>query len=499
MQRIGYSWIRQDLGAKALPHFCESYLVSGARKSECHNGVCIESYPSAYQPDETIAGHLEFALRHEGVHFHLIKQALEAWPEQDFVEYVREKPTSKYRRILWFLYETFLDCELPLDAVTQGNYVNLLDDKLYVTTESTRARRQRINVNWLGSKNWCPVIRKTTELRETQSQALDQQIKLKIEAYPESLIRRATNYLYTKETKSSFAIEQIEPSKRRTALFVELLRQAGTNTVLDEKQLTSLQNSIVDERFAETGFRNVQNYVGQTVRIGREIIHCVFPKPQDLRQLMNGLEECATRLLSSKIDPVVVAATLSFGYIYLHPFEDGNGRIHRFLIHDVLAAMNYTPDGIVFPISAAMLNDEKQYDATLEAISKPLMQLVDYDMDSSGGMVVHSETADFYRFLDLTTAAESLYLFLAQTVDNEFLEEIQFLACYDQARKGIQNVVDLPDRKSDLLIKLVLQNKGELSARKRSQFQMLSDEELRTLETQIRSCFSDSKLNSSST
>ena len=31
-------------------------------------------------------------------------------------------------------------------------------------------------------------------------------------------------------------------------------------------------------------------------------------------------------------DPVVAAAALSFGFVYIHPFEDGNGRIDRWLI-----------------------------------------------------------------------------------------------------------------------------------------------------------------------
>ena len=31
------------------------------------------------------------------------------------------------------------------------------------------------------------------------------------------------------------------------------------------------------------------------------------------------------------MDPIVAAAVLAFGFVYVHPFEDGNGRIHRYL------------------------------------------------------------------------------------------------------------------------------------------------------------------------
>ncbi len=37
------------------------------------------------------------------------------------------------------------------------------------------------------------------------------------------------------------------------------------------------------------------------------------------------------------LDPIVSAAILAFGFVYIHPFEDGNGRLHRYLFHHVLA------------------------------------------------------------------------------------------------------------------------------------------------------------------
>lgn len=34
---------------------------------------------------------------------------------------------------------------------------------------------------------------------------------------------------------------------------------------------------------------------------------------------------------------VVEAACRSFAFVFIHPFGDGNGRIHRLLLHNVLA------------------------------------------------------------------------------------------------------------------------------------------------------------------
>ena len=58
---------------------------------------------------------------------------------------------------------------------------------------------------------------------------------------------------------------------------------------------------------------------------------------------------------------LVVAAAVAFGFVYVHPFIDGNGRLHRWLIHQVLAAAGYNPPGVVFPVSAAILRNIQSY------------------------------------------------------------------------------------------------------------------------------------------
>jgi len=69
-----------------------------------------------------------------------------------------------------------------------------------------------------------------------------------------------------------------------------------------------------------------------------------------------------------------------YGFVFLHPFEDGNGRIHRFLIHNILARRKYTPPGFIFPVSAVMLKNLAGYDGSLESFSRALMALVEYSL-----------------------------------------------------------------------------------------------------------------------
>jgi len=61
------------------------------------------------------------------------------------------------------------------------------------------------------------------------------------------------------------------------------------------------------------------------------------------------------------------------------------------------------------------------------------------------------------------------------------------LANYDNTQKAIQDIIDMPDRLIDFFIQLCLQNKGSLSARKRStHFDFLTDEELVAMQQAAR-------------
>ncbi len=72
----------------------------------------------------------------------------------------------------------------------------------------------------------------------------------------------------------------------------------------------------------------------------------------------------------------------------------------------------------------------------------------------------------------------------------ELASELAFLAKYDETKKALQEIVDMPDRRIDLFIRFCLQNNGRLSARKRtSYFDFLSDEEITRMEQAVQSAY----------
>jgi Fic family protein len=70
------------------------------------------------------------------------------------------------------------------------------------------------------------------------------------------------------------------------------------------------------------------------------------------------------------VDPIVAASVLSFGFVYIHPFMDGNGRLSRFLFHQALCQSGRLEKGLLLPVSVAMKRNEADYLAALQQFSR---------------------------------------------------------------------------------------------------------------------------------
>lgn len=493
---MGYRLLRERHAVACLPHDVESFVLSqGNRRTEvAPDGRRTEYYVGKYWPGDSDFDHLEFALRYEGLHLGLLRALLPQLDRAATAAYVRAKPTGVYSRRLWYLYESFTDTRLDLCDAIQGGYVDLADQQFYYTGVPERSPRHRVNMNLLGTPAFSPIIRRTKALAKWESQRLDERSRKVVAGIPPDLYERALQYLYSRETKSSYDIERETPDQKRAARFVAALREAATRDYLQKDALVSLQRTIVDERFANDGWRDSigeQNYVGTSLAAGDEQIHFVSPRPEDLGPLMEVFLEASRRILRAELNPVLAAATITWPFVFLHPFTDGNGRLHRFLIHYVLAFLRFVPDGAIFPVSACMLRRKSAYDASLETFSKPLVPLVDFTLDARGRLTVQNETRDYYRYPDCTAIADALFGFVAETIETELPKEILYLQQCDEARRLMREVVDLPNRHADLFVRLCVQNNGTLSKVKRrlEEFAKLSADEIDRLEDAVREAF----------
>jgi hypothetical protein len=491
LKPVGYSELVRRYSLDVIPHNVQSFIAERGRRKTVIDGYRkTEIYTKKYDPGDNLEGHLTFALKFEGINLEILNALFLVVDPTELQRFIKETPAGKYARKIWFLYEFLMGKELDLEPCKATNYVDLLEQSQYFTAKGIARRRQKVTDNLLGDRRFCPMIRLTDTLKNCIDLQLDKKGMEVVGNYSAEVLRRAVSYLYTKETKSSFEIERATPDQKRAARFVELLRLAADREFFNKPSLIELQQATVDERFANNDFRTDQNYVGQAVSFGNELVHFVAPKPEDISQLMDGMFYAYKRMMSSEVHPVVIAAAISFGFVFIHPFDDGNGRIHRFLIHNILAKRRFTPGSLIFPISATMLRKIKEYDKMLEHFSEPLLPLLVYELDSDGRMEVKNETAAHYKYIDMTAIAERLFGFIQDTIENELVSELDFILDYDKAKLAVRDIVDMPDRLIDLFIRLCIENKGRLSKNKRkTKFEQLTDKEVARMEACVRNAF----------
>lgn len=80
------------------------------------------------------------------------------------------------------------------------------------------------------------------------------------------------------------------------------------------------------------------------------------------------------------------------------------------------------------------------------------------------------------------------YLFdrIADTIEVDLKEELSFIRRFDAALQAVNRLIDMPNRRAQLFVRLVLQNNGRLSAGKREVFAELADAEVAALEAVVR-------------
>jgi Fic/DOC family len=69
-------------------------------------------------------------------------------------------------------------------------------------------------------------------------------------------------------------------------------------------------------------------FLGERDDQGEPLPEFIGARPQDLQSLVHGTIDANERMREGALDSVLQAAT-TFGFVYLHSFQDGNGRLHR--------------------------------------------------------------------------------------------------------------------------------------------------------------------------
>jgi Fic family protein len=436
---------------------------------------------------EALYNHLVFALKYEGVNLLVFSFLTKHYSVDKLTELVNIAPTGQYSRRIWFIVEWITGNQLQQKeslSTSKKSYVPLLDDKLQYSVEGIKSPRHLIINNLPGIPAFCSLIFKTKKLENYIASNFAEQKDKHLKDVHKDILQRASAFLLLKDSKASFTIEGESPKSKRTARWGQAIGQAGSKDLSKEEFLRLQQIVIENDRFVKMGFRKEGGFVGEHDRItGEPLPSHISAKWQDLDLLIDGLLKTNQLLLNSSFDAVLAASIIAFGFVFIHPFEDGNGRIHRYLIHHLLAKKHFSHQGVIFPISASILDHIDDYRKVLESYSQPLLDFIEWKETKDYNIEVLNDTIDYYKYFDATKLTEFLYSCVNDTIQNIIPAEVAYLTRYDQFKTLLEDDLEMPDKMIALLVRFLEQNNGSLSKRaKEREFVNLTEDEIKIIE-----------------
>jgi len=491
---IGGAWLAHRYGLDLVMPLAVASRIAGRRATHVASPTITESYVEAMRPDATLRGHLTFHLKHEAPHFELLSRLFSCCEAGEIASWVASEPTGQYSRRAAFLYEFFTGEELAVPAGLGGGYHDAIDAQTLVAATPGRAalnKRWRVRDNMPGTRAFCPMIvraRAGAAALELDVPSLIQGLEAEFGA---ELLMRAAVWMTLRESRASFAIEGEAGKTDRIQRFADVLARRtgqGEHAPLSEAALAELQREILGPRTSvqRFGLRQSPVFVGEVVRF-QEIVHYVAPPPEDLAGMLAGLQTFLDR--TSGQSPLMRSAVAAFGFVYIHPLADGNGRVHRFLVNDSLRRDGVVREPMILPVSSLIASDDTErraYDRMLDVVSRPLMRTLagQYRFAETPTVYADGIASNFvfegveaarpaWRYLDLSTHVAYLADVVQRTIREDMRAESRWLRSHAQARAAVKEIVEMPDAQLDRVIRSAQVNPRELSGALRRELPIL--------------------------
>jgi len=464
----GYEWLKRhyDLDVDSPKPIAK---VGGIKQPD------HRLFRSQYRPDDTLIGHLTFALKHENLNLGILATLFQRCDSEELEQWVVANPQGIPSRRVWFFYEWLTGKRLNIpDAPAKARYIDVLDEQVYYTASPINSVRHKVRDNLPGTPGFCWLVRKTEAMQAYDAKALQQQMQSTYADHP--MIGRAEAFLLTKDSQSSFAIEK-EAFDNRAVRWMKTVR-AYMGQKLDAEKLFEMQKQLVAN--PDNGWRKEHGWIGDRLPDATPLPEHISAPPESLEALMQSWFAAYERLHDG-VHPVVAAAALAYGFVTIHPFTDGNGRIHRFLLHQL---------GQV-PVSSELLAHIDDYIDGLKKISAPILNRSEWTVAADYNIELLNDTTDLYRYADVTEQAEFIYQCVEQFVTQRMPMELEYLRAFDEAKQKIDAQLDMAEKDLTLLVNLCVQNGGHLSKNKRKLFALLTDKSILFAEQTVLDAFAD--------
>jgi hypothetical protein len=346
---------------------------------------------------------------------------------------------SQEFRTVWFWFEFLLDEQIKQRKAVDDTVelFLLLDPMRYVTGPAEFKPRYRLYYNHFGNKNFFPIILRSTREECSRLKQVCENIQDK------NLINRANKYLNYKDTKSSFAIEREENRNDARLKFEKESMIFVTKGAVSKTTVLELAKAVRED---------IKEWrAGEIVVADSTTIYHYGARQQDISELTEGILAAAANIIAKKStgidttdklllendsgwDPIAITAAIAFGFVFVHPLQDGNGRVHRALMRLMFKHLNAPRDtDLEIPISIAIEATMYEYDEALEAFSYHAKANTKTYRDSLGRLIIDNDTKVYFKSWNATPQAN--YLANAVQISEKIaIDELEFLQLFDAAK-----------------------------------------------------------------
>jgi ribosomal protein S25 len=176
------------------------------------------------------------------------------------------------------------------------------------------------------------------------------------------------------------------------------------------------------------GYREDQVWIGGTNKLNADY---VGPPGPAAPGYMDDLLAYAN---TSGDLPVVQAAVIHAQFETIHPFEDGNGRVGRALVHGILKRSGLI-DGGVIPLSTAFRNDERGY----------VSALTSYRYDGADrAPALNRYVGQFLAYVETATAAGERFVDAATQVHRKWHSAVEGVRVDPALHRAVDLVAENP-------------------------------------------------------
>jgi len=493
---IGYEFLLSRIPLRMPPLTQPAQVRPVTRIEEMPELLAVPRHV-APADDASLLEHVLFALKHEPMRLAILHEAMKLVPAEELTSALTAQRMGGYLRKAAFIWEKANRRELPLPwDTTGGNYLDLFDQESYYTGPLwERSQKLRINFNGIGPYEFCPVVRRSPALERRGLEVLERLHTWAADPANAGLVDRVLNWAYLSETRDSYAIENETPAPDKERAFLQAMEQLRDRRPLSEDYLVDLQNLVITSAIKqELAFRHEQNWL-QRGGHGALAVRYLPPPPAQVGELMDGLMRLANAR-EGDVPPLVKAALVSFGFVFVHPFMDGNGRLSRLLAQHSLSLQGALPtvngNPAILPLSVAMKRHEADYLAALESFSRPARQLWDVTWIADNEFAFDFRSSPLvYAHWNGEAAADFVTRCAEQALEQALVNETAFLQAYDRAYEQIDREFDLPNRTVNLLIQWIHQNNDHMPERRKNapELLLLKPQQVVRIEAIVADCF----------